>query len=117
MKFKHYTNKELDSNKIYVQMDNFGYKAIVKIFEYNGNYYTNHPLQFKCTSIRMMEWNDLIGKKVSAYNSNGTFTGKLNSICLPDGTFSHKSDCFVTWDQGQRNIPGGWVDINALTFL
>ena len=115
MNFKYYTQKELDLNTIYIQEDNFGYKSIVQIFEYNGIYYTNHPLNYKCTSIKMCAFSELICKTVQGTNSNGTFTGTLTHLCLPYGRFDHKSEVFVRWHQGQRNIPAGWVNINALT--
>jgi len=115
MNFKHYENSELDPDKIYIQEDNFGYKSIVKIFKYKGDFYTNHIMNYKCSSIRMCEFSSIINKSVQYTNSNGTFIGTLTHLCLPYGRFDHKSEVFVRWHQGQRNIPAGWVNINALT--
>ena len=115
MDFKYYTQEELDLNKIYIQEDNFGYRSIVKIFKFNGNLFTNHPLNYKCTTIKMCEFSEAINKTVTGTNSNGTFIGTLTHLCLPYGKFEHKSEVFVRWHQGQRNIPAGWVNINALT--
>lgn len=116
MEFRYFENSELDLNKVYVQKDNFGYKSFVKVFEYNGYYYTNDPLNYKCTSVKLLELEKLVGKEVRGSNSNGVFVGVLTSVCLPDGTFNHKGDCFVRWHQGQKNIPGGWCKLDALKF-
>ncbi len=114
--FKYFENTELDLDKVYLQKCNSGL-SFVKLFKYNGIIYTNHPLQYKATTVQLIEFEKVVGMKVSGYNSNGVFVGKITYPVLPIGKFNFKDSCFIFWEGQQKNKPMGWQNINYLKFL
>ncbi len=117
VKFRYYENDELDINQVYLQKDYNGVMSFVKLTLYKGDFYTNHPLEYKAKTIKMVPFEDILYHQVQGYNDNGVFTGRLTSINLPIGEFKHKDSCFIFWEGQQKNKPMGWNNINHLKFI
>lgn len=113
--FRYLTNDELNTDDIYVRYDS-NVLSMVKLVSYNNFLWTT-GLGIKATTTLLCPLKELIGCKVKYYN----FTGVLSPIALPytskDSKFDFQYECFVTWDNGQRQIPSGWVKMSKLKFL
>lgn len=113
-KFKYFTQEQLNTVDTYLRFDT-GVISCVKLHKYNNFLWTS-GLGVKATTTLLCPLKELIGHKVKYHN----FTGKLTSINLPyskNSKFENQYYGFVFWDNGQKQIPSGWVKLSRLEFI
>lgn len=108
MDFQYKENNFFKENKYYIFYDEaFDRYIVSEVHKYNGNFYINESLQFKCTSLPCIEFSDIYYKKVLLNNFIGL-------ICKALGP---KNSLGIEWFQGQKYIPYYWNNINKLKIL
>lgn len=100
-------NSDFNSDDYYLFED---WKLFIsKAHKYNGNWYTNESLNFKCTSVKSIKCDELMGRRVRLKGTEieGTVTKLLKPL-----------DLGVNWDQGHKKfLPYFWNNVNTLEFL
>jgi len=82
---------------------------VSKVHKHNGSWFTNEGLNFKCTSIRCVNFSELYCKRVRLKNTE--IEGTVWK-CLP------YLDLGIGWNNGKKPfLPNFWNDINTMEFI
>lgn len=95
----------------YLVETNLNKHLVTKLSQYNGNWYTVSGLEYKATTVRMINFKDsnLLGREVELCGHKGVI-GKI---------FLQPSYVGVMWDSGQKGFPSlyFWNNINKLKIM
>lgn len=101
-----------NENDYFLLQSNFNRFFITQVHFYNGNWYSNVSLQYKMTSVRSVNCNELKNLKVKYVNT--TLKGVITKFLEPN-------TLGILWGQGEDyrtyGLPYFWNDIKNIELL
>lgn len=107
-KFEYQNNNFFNEQDVYIfYIENFNKYIISEVHLYNGSFYTNTSLNYKCTSIPCIKFDNIYHNKIIYNGYIGKIIQALDTI----------NSLGIQWFQGQKKIPYYWININDIKII